>query len=243
MDSEHLPWWMSRPQRHEKNSSLCLIVLPWETTTMSPPFPFPTEFLCSWMPGCPWNMNLYFVCFAWQGGITEPDSYPSFSGWVPCLRRFYCNFPSMDLIVYWHCSVRFQFQLGNAYLGRQLHPDLRKPQSKELILFTKISTFQAPMFTCGAPQKQGLWGARMKLTRHGGFHWSVVENVCTYLTETSSNKLKSLPSEEKNKSVILWDRGGDGHCILLGHTHSDILMGIMSVKCWQVPNHGPAQMP
>lgn len=50
----------------------------------------------------------------------------------------------MDLIVYWHCSVRFQLQLGNAYPGRQLHPDLQKPQSKEQILLTKISTFQAP---------------------------------------------------------------------------------------------------
>lgn len=68
----------------------------------------------------------------------EEGTSPTFSGSVPCFRRFYCNFLSMDLIVYWHRSAGCQNQLDNAHLGKPIWPELQRWPGEELAFSARI---------------------------------------------------------------------------------------------------------
>lgn len=151
---------------------------------MPPPPPFPKEPLHSRMPGCPWSISLHSMAFAWQKVASWRQASPTFSESVPCLRRFYCKFLSMDLIAYWHCSAGFQHQLENAYLGKQIHPGRHKWQGEGLILFARIFVFPASMLTCGIFRNMKNRsrdfsfilesGERMRLAKHWKFHLYIV---------------------------------------------------------------------
>ena len=134
--------WTSSLQNCRKIKVCCLSHPDCDICYGSPSKPMPPSFLTeplhSWTPSCSWNMTVHFTGFVWRGDVMEEGSSPTFSGSVPCFRRFYCNFLSMDLIVYCHHSAGCQSQLDNAQLGKQIWPDLQRWPGEGLIFFARI---------------------------------------------------------------------------------------------------------
>ena len=83
----------------------------------------------------------------------EEGSSLTFSGSVPCFRRFYCNFLSMDLIVYWHRNTGCQNQLDNAHFGKPIWPDLQRWPGEELVFSARIFLASASQVHTGHLQE------------------------------------------------------------------------------------------